>query len=62
MPGGAAFDRLFLTQMIEHHRGAVEMAAAEQDNGESTDATDLARAIERSQTAEIDEMERLLGQ
>lgn len=31
---GAAFDRMFLTMMIEHHRGAIEMARAEPANGE----------------------------
>ena len=58
---GAAFDRLFLTQMIEHHTGAIEMARKEQSEGASKDAIALARAIEKAQTSEIAEMRKLLA-
>lgn len=58
---GAEFDRKFLTMMIEHHTGAVEMARTEQQDGENPDATALAEEIEAAQTAEIDQMEDLLG-
>lgn len=57
---GAGFDELFLTMMIEHHSGAIEMAKTEQANGKSTDAVALAETIEADQTAEIAEMERQL--
>lgn len=58
---GAAFDRLWLRLMVEHHRGAVEMARAEQADGRYDAAVDLAEEVERTQRAEIDEMEQLLG-
>jgi uncharacterized protein (DUF305 family) len=58
---GAAFDREFLTQMIEHHEGAIEMAEDEVDTGRDPSALKLARQIEKSQTAEIAEMKGLLA-
>jgi uncharacterized protein (DUF305 family) len=58
---GDAFDRLFLTQMIEHHRGAIEMAKTEQSRGKSKAAIKLAGSIEKAQTTEIAEMEQLLA-
>jgi uncharacterized protein (DUF305 family) len=58
---GEEFDRLFLTQMIEHHRGAVEMAVTEQEDGKSEEAVELAKRVEETQTREIEEMERLLA-
>jgi uncharacterized protein (DUF305 family) len=57
---GAAFDRMFLQMMIEHHQGAIEMAGTEQANGTNADATTLAKQIETAQTAEIGVMARLL--
>ena len=59
---GAEFDEMFLTMMIEHHRGAVEMANTELDDGESTDALALAQKIIDAQEAEISEMEAILGE
>jgi uncharacterized protein (DUF305 family) len=59
---GAEFDRLFLTQMIAHHTGAVEMAQAELSEGSNTDALAMAEAIRDSQSAEIAEMEQLLAE
>lgn len=58
---GAAFDRLFLTQMTEHHIGAIEMAQKVQARGEDKDVIALAESIEKSQTSEIAEMEKLLA-
>ena len=58
---GAEFDRMFLAMMIEHHRGAVEMAETEIVEGSNPDAVDLARDIADAQTAEITEMEALLA-
>lgn len=57
---GSEFDQMFLTMMIEHHQGAVEMAQAEQAEGENADAVALAEQIESDQTAEIETMEGLL--
>ena len=59
---GAEAARLFLEQMIQHHQGAIDMAAAEVSNGINPDALDLAGKIVDDQTAEIAEMEELLTQ
>lgn len=50
---GADFDRLFLTLMIEHHQGAIDMAKSEQADGSNAAAIKLAERIETAQTAEI---------
>lgn len=57
---GAGFDRMFLTMMIEHHEGAIEMAKTEQADGKNADAVALAKKIEADQTAEIAVMKDLL--
>lgn len=56
----AEFDQLWLTLMIEHHTGAIEMAQVEQEDGKSEDAIALAEEIEQAQAAEIEQMEQLL--
>jgi uncharacterized protein (DUF305 family) len=58
---GAAFDRMFMEMMIEHHEGAIEMATTEQRAGKNTAAKKLAATIEKTQTAEIARMQQLLG-
>lgn len=58
---GADFERLFLTMMIEHHQGAVEMAEAEQRDGANPGAIDLAEQIVTAQEREIAAMQRLLS-
>ena len=58
---GAQFDELFLTQMREHHVGAVTMAEEELETGESPEAKELAQTIIDTQEAEIVEIDRLLG-
>ncbi|MEI7056791.1 DUF305 domain-containing protein [Nocardioides sp. CCNWLW239] len=57
----AEFGDMWLTMMIEHHEGAIEMSETEQDEGRFKPAVDLAGTIIESQTAEIDTMEKLLG-
>lgn len=57
---GAEFDEAFLTMMIEHHEGAIEMAETEQDEGENPEAVALAGQIVEDQTAEIATMQELL--
>jgi uncharacterized protein (DUF305 family) len=56
----AEFEDMFLTMMIEHHEGAIEMAKAEQEDGQYSPAIKLAEEIEAAQTAEIDTMQALL--
>jgi uncharacterized protein (DUF305 family) len=60
---GADFDRLFLTDMIQHHRGALTMVRALIDTPRA--ARDgllfqVASDISADQTAEIDRMTRML--
>jgi uncharacterized protein (DUF305 family) len=57
---GHDFDTMFLTMMIEHHEGAVDMAATEKDKGRYGPAKALADDIITAQTAEIEEMNGLL--
>ena len=57
---GADASRLFLTQMIRHHQGAISMATIETEKGKATDAVALAKKIAAAQTAEIATMQQLL--
>lgn len=57
---GAEAGRLFLSQMIEHHRGAITMSQQEIDGGQFPPAIEMARTIAASQQQEIDRMEGLL--
>ncbi|MCW2537725.1 MAG: hypothetical protein JWQ26_3424 [Modestobacter sp.] len=59
---GGDFDRRFLTMMISHHQGAVEMANTEQAQGSSAEAKAIAAKIVKDQTAEIARMQTLLTQ
>jgi uncharacterized protein (DUF305 family) len=57
---GVAFDQLYLTYMIAHHEGAIEMAQSVVDS-KNSEVSKLAKSIIESQTAEIDYMKQLLG-
>lgn len=59
--GGAAFDEMWLTMMIRHHEGAIEMAEEHQAEGQSSEALALSEAIITAQQAEVDEMRAMLG-
>ncbi|MEU0059896.1 DUF305 domain-containing protein [Streptomyces sp. NPDC006334] len=59
---GADFDTMFLTLMIEHHEGAVQMAATQKEKGVYGPAKAMADDIVTGQSAEIAEMKKLLGQ
>ncbi|GGW11699.1 lipoprotein [Streptomyces capoamus] len=58
---GKDFDTKFLAMMIDHHRGAVEMATTEKEQGRYGPAKALADDIVTAQNAEIKEMKQLLG-
>ena len=58
---GAEFDRLWLTSMIDHHRGAIAMAQDEVAHGRNADVIYLARSIIATQQPEIDQMKQMLG-
>jgi len=57
---GRDFDRMFLTMMIDHHEGAIQMARDIQATGENADVKALAKQIESAQTAEITHIQELL--
>ncbi|MGA8986697.1 DUF305 domain-containing protein [Aeromicrobium sp.] len=57
---GGAFDKQFLTMMIEHHEGAIEMAQTEDADGKYPPAVRLAKQIQKGQSAEIRTMRSLL--
>ena len=59
---GAAFNRLWLQMMIQHHQGAVEMAKTELQQGASNEAKQLAQQIIDTQQKEIATMSQLLSQ
>jgi len=58
---GVAASKLYLTQMIKHHQGAITMAQNEIKNGQSADATALAKSIATTQQKEIDTMNQILS-
>ncbi|MEU9353595.1 DUF305 domain-containing protein [Streptomyces griseoloalbus] len=58
---GKAFDTAFMEMMIKHHEGAVEMAKTEQADGAYAPAKKMAGQIISSQSAEIEQMNKLLG-
>ncbi|MEV7557675.1 DUF305 domain-containing protein [Streptomyces sp. NPDC089795] len=58
---GKAFDTAFMELMIKHHEGAVDMAKTEKAQGAFPDAKTMADAIITSQSAEIEQMNKLLG-
>ncbi|WP_137991890.1 DUF305 domain-containing protein [Streptomyces vilmorinianum] len=57
---GKAFDKKFAELMIAHHDGAVQMAQAEQKDGRNEAAKQLADDVVRTQTAEIDQLRKIL--
>lgn len=58
---GAEFDKMFAEMMIKHHEGAIEMAKTEKSKGKYGPATELADEVIKAQTAEIDQMNKILG-
>jgi uncharacterized protein (DUF305 family) len=61
---GPAFDRLFLTYMIEHHKGAVVMVRelfATDGAGQDAEVFKFASDVQVDQTTEVARMQRMLG-
>ena len=58
---GAAFDRMWLQMMIDHHNGAIDMSNTELQDGINPDAKKMAQAIIANQQAEITQMRGMLG-
>jgi uncharacterized protein (DUF305 family) len=53
---GDAYDAAFITGMIEHHRGAIEMARLSADRAKHDEIKQLSRDIISAQESEIDQM------
>lgn len=58
---GTEAAKLFLTQMIAHHEGAVMMAKTEESGGQNPEAVELSKTIITAQEKEIQEMKDLLA-
>ncbi|MDQ3570620.1 MAG: DUF305 domain-containing protein, partial [Actinomycetota bacterium] len=57
---GVEFDKLFLEDMIEHHKGAITLAEKAEHDGENKEVKKMAAEIKRGQEHEIEEMEKEL--
>lgn len=53
---GDEFDKAFLSEMIVHHQGAVDMAQATLANGKHTELKEFSKAIIEAQSKEIAQM------
>lgn len=54
---GDEFDKAFLSEMIVHHQGAVQMAQAALQRAKHQEIKDMAEAIISAQTSEINQMQ-----
>lgn len=54
---GEDYDRMFIANMIEHHKGAVDMAKLALSNAKHQELKDMANDIITAQTKEITDME-----
>lgn len=53
---GDAFDKAFITEMIAHHQGAIDMAKLAQQNAARDEIKTLAGNVITAQASEIDQM------
>ncbi|AZI42946.1 DUF305 domain-containing protein [Deinococcus psychrotolerans] len=60
-PKAGQVDRWFLTEMLPHHRGAVEMSRVALKNSQSAEVKTLARQIIAAQNKEISQYQTWLG-
>jgi uncharacterized protein (DUF305 family) len=58
---GEGIEERWLEMMIEHHEGAIELAGTQVEHGRFPDAVKMAKSIESSPAAEIEQMQGLLG-
>ncbi|MGC7098214.1 DUF305 domain-containing protein [Amycolatopsis lurida] len=59
---GTEFDRAWVSMMIRHHQGAVDMAGTELRQGGNAEAKALAQQIVTAQEGEIRELQAMLPQ
>lgn len=57
---GVDYDLRWLMLMIEHHKGAIEIAERQLKSGTKPRAIEMARSVEEVQSREVDEMSVLL--
>jgi uncharacterized protein (DUF305 family) len=57
---GVEAGKLFLTGMIGHHEGAIDMGQNEIEHGKFAPAVEMARTIIKTQQEEIDTMKGIL--
>lgn len=58
---GVEATKLYLTQMVKHHQGAISMAQNEIKGGQFPEAITMAKSIVTSQQQEIDTMNQILS-
>ncbi|WP_349357234.1 DUF305 domain-containing protein [Pseudarthrobacter sp. PS3-L1] len=58
---GTEAAKLYLSQMVGHHEGAIEMAKKETTDGKNAEAVQLSKDIVSSQEKEIQEMKDLIA-
>ncbi len=58
---GDDFDKAFITSMIEHHEGAIDMARLAKDNAKHDEIKKMAGDIMSAQSKEIDLMQTWQG-
>jgi uncharacterized protein (DUF305 family) len=61
LASGMDFERMWLTMMIAHHEGAIEMASEVLEQGKDPRVAELAQAVITAQQAEIVQMRAMLG-
>ena len=55
---GDDFDKAFISMMIEHHQGAIDMASLASTNAKHDDIKSLNKEIIAAQTSEITQMQK----
>ncbi len=55
---GENFDRAFISEMVEHHKGAINMAQAAKENAKHDEIKKMADDIISAQTNEINQMKQ----
>ncbi len=55
---GDTFDKTFLSEMIAHHQGALDMAKEAEANASHDEIKQMARAIQQQQAEEIQQMQQ----
>jgi uncharacterized protein (DUF305 family) len=58
LEGAKLFDRAFIDEMVPHHQGAIRMARVVLEKGDDPQVRELAATIIRTQSEEIEEMNR----